>query len=152
MNKNKTEGEDLRGKPMLWTIEHWAKVMGQCAGSDWDLLFEKSSVGLTRIEEFSYEPLFSSKRQGTNGWKTTDYQDLKRRVGGTVVDAADIILPSSPVEDVRPEEEKKTSGEEVKTLEVTFPDFLQDSVVPLLKYLERKREKYDVSKEVGFYV
>ncbi|OAE29760.1 hypothetical protein AXG93_810s1010 [Marchantia polymorpha subsp. ruderalis] len=53
-----------------------------------------------------------------------------------------------------PEEEvrMKTSNEEVKTLEVTFPDFLQDSVVPLLKYLNRKRKKYAVSKEEGFYV
>ncbi|OAE29584.1 hypothetical protein AXG93_4003s1050 [Marchantia polymorpha subsp. ruderalis] len=73
-------------------------------------------------------------------------------VGGTVVEVADITLPSSPVEDVTPEEEKETSGVEVKMLEVTFPDFLQDSVVPLLKYLDGKREKYVVSKEAGFYV
>ncbi|OAE24794.1 hypothetical protein AXG93_3086s1010 [Marchantia polymorpha subsp. ruderalis] len=72
------------------------------------------------------------------------------QVGGTVVDVADVTLPSSPVEDVRPEEEFKTSGEEVKTLEVTFPDFLEDSVVPLLKYLDRKREKCVVSKEQTF--
>ncbi|OAE24579.1 hypothetical protein AXG93_2415s1610 [Marchantia polymorpha subsp. ruderalis] len=56
-----------------------AKVMGPCAGSDGDLLFEKSSVGLTRTEEFSYGPLFSYGRQGTNGWKTADYLDSKRR-------------------------------------------------------------------------
>ncbi|OAE30810.1 hypothetical protein AXG93_857s1120 [Marchantia polymorpha subsp. ruderalis] len=367
MDKNKTEGEDLRGNRMLWTIEHWAKVMGSCAGSDRDLLFEKSSVGLMRIEEFSYGPLFSFGRQGTNGWKTRrlqgseetsdctknhahlataaydicdglasgvlraslewtegalgksllrsclgecelpvdvlpnrekperrmakrrkvvtdDEEDLtlwirraetevegirqsrtrarpKRKasrglvvtevldssvektvapivntpevaagestqpvvsegpsavlievptdvtaeplkegtemvspnslsskrtrfvgseevpqpkkseelmkkvtlsekileqvvaqVGGTVVFAADVTLPSSLVEDVRLEVETKTSEEELKGVEVTFPDFLQDSVVPLLKYLDRKREKYDVSKEVGFYV
>ncbi|OAE27650.1 hypothetical protein AXG93_3337s1130 [Marchantia polymorpha subsp. ruderalis] len=40
---------------------------------------EKSSVGLTRTEEFSYGPLLSSGRHGTNGWKTTDYIDPKRR-------------------------------------------------------------------------
>ncbi|OAE31203.1 hypothetical protein AXG93_4240s1020 [Marchantia polymorpha subsp. ruderalis] len=43
------------------------------------------------------------------------------QVGGTVVDAANVTLPSSFVE--------------------------YDSVVPLLKYLDKKREKYGVSKE-----
>ncbi|OAE31765.1 hypothetical protein AXG93_4874s1300 [Marchantia polymorpha subsp. ruderalis] len=336
-------------------LTDWAKKLADC--SDVDLLFEKSSVGLTRIEESSYEPLFSSGRSGTNGWKTADYQDPKRRtialgimhilrtqrttyvtawqvgffervlkgqrttarepvqvdvlpnrekperrlakrgkvvtddeedltlvvrraetevegirqsrararskrkasrrfvvtevsdssvektvvpivdppkvatgestqpvvievpsavlvkvpadvtvesskegtemvspnsissertrfvgseevpqsktseelakeltlseeileqvvveVGGTVVDATDITLPSSPVEDVRPKVEKKTSEEESKGVDVTFPGFLQDSVVPILKYLDGKREKYVLSKEVGFYV
>ncbi|OAE35067.1 hypothetical protein AXG93_1679s1000 [Marchantia polymorpha subsp. ruderalis] len=258
--------------------------MGRCAGSDGDLVLEKISVALTRTKEFSYGPLFSLKRQGTNGWKTADYLDPKKRaialgimhilrqtrmtyvtawqranrglvaaevsdssvqktmapimyepevavgeskqhvevggslevlievpadtpaeplkegveivspnslssertrsagseetpqpkkddelmkeltlsekileqvvaqVGGTAIEAPDVTLPSTLVEDVRPEEEKKTSGEEVKTLEVTFPDFLQVSVVPLLQYLHRKREKYAISKEVGFYV
>lgn len=79
MDKNKTEGEDHRCNPMLWTIEHWAKVMGPCAGSDGDLLFKKSSVNLTRMEEFSYGPLFNPIRSGTNGWKTADYKDPKRR-------------------------------------------------------------------------
>ncbi|OAE34454.1 hypothetical protein AXG93_2886s1170 [Marchantia polymorpha subsp. ruderalis] len=67
-----------------------------------------------------------------------------RREGGT--------LPTSPVEEVRPEEGKKTSGEDVKTLEITFPEFLQDSVVPLLKYLDGKRGEYAVTKEPRFYV
>ncbi|OAE27859.1 hypothetical protein AXG93_3459s1020 [Marchantia polymorpha subsp. ruderalis] len=79
MDKNVNEGEELRGNPMLWTIEHWTKVMGPCAGSDRDLLFEKNIVGLTRGEEFSFGPLFDSGRQGTNGWKTADYRDPKRR-------------------------------------------------------------------------
>lgn len=73
MVKNKTKGEDLRGNPMLWTIEHRAKVMGSCVGSDGDLLFEKSSMELTRTKEFSYGLLFSSEMQGTNGWKIADY-------------------------------------------------------------------------------
>ncbi|OAE21274.1 hypothetical protein AXG93_868s1110 [Marchantia polymorpha subsp. ruderalis] len=73
-------------------------------------------------------------------------------VGGTVVEATDIALPSSPVEEVRSEEEMKTSEEEPKELVVCFPDFLQDSVVPLLKYLDGKKEKYVVSKEAGLYV
>lgn len=79
MDKSTTEGQELRGNPMLWTIEYWTKVMGPCAGSDGDLLFEKNSVGLTRGEEFSYGPPFESGRQGTNGWKTVDYKDPKRR-------------------------------------------------------------------------
>ncbi|OAE30295.1 hypothetical protein AXG93_3964s1080 [Marchantia polymorpha subsp. ruderalis] len=74
------------------------------------------------------------------------------QVGGTVVDATDIALPSSPLEEMRLEEETKTLEEESKELVVSFRDFLQDSVVPLLKYLDGKREKYAVSKEAGFYV
>lgn len=35
----------------------------------------------------------------------------------------------------------KTSSEEVKTLEITFPDFLQVSVVTLLKYYGRKERE-----------
>ncbi|OAE18893.1 hypothetical protein AXG93_2795s1010 [Marchantia polymorpha subsp. ruderalis] len=72
-------------------------------------------------------------------------------VGGMVVDTTDIPLPPSLEEEIRPEVEKKTS-EEPKKLDVTFPYFLQDSVASLLKYLDKKREKYDVRKELGFYV
>ncbi|OAE29339.1 hypothetical protein AXG93_3102s1660 [Marchantia polymorpha subsp. ruderalis] len=57
----------------------WAKVMGPCAGSDGNLLFEKSSLNLTRTEEFSYGSIFNSGRSGTNGWKIADYQHPKRR-------------------------------------------------------------------------
>ncbi|OAE26640.1 hypothetical protein AXG93_793s1000 [Marchantia polymorpha subsp. ruderalis] len=78
-------------------------------------------------------------------------EQVVARVGGTVVEAEGISLPTSPVKEVRTEGEK-TSGEDVKTLEITFPEFLQDSVVPLLKYLDGKRGKYAVSKEPGFYV
>lgn len=61
-------------------------------------------------------------------------------------------LPSSLTKEVRPVEETKTSQEEPKELVVSFFNFLQDSVVPLLKYLDGKREKYAISKEVGFNV
>ncbi|OAE23110.1 hypothetical protein AXG93_1856s1000 [Marchantia polymorpha subsp. ruderalis] len=74
------------------------------------------------------------------------------QIGGTVVEAEGITLPTSPVEGVRSEVEKKASCEDVTTLEVAFPDFLQDSVVPLLKFLDGKRVKYVVLKEQGFYV
>ncbi|OAE24344.1 hypothetical protein AXG93_4343s1090 [Marchantia polymorpha subsp. ruderalis] len=99
------------------------------------------------------------KREGTSGVLIKVSADAPAEplkegteiVARTVVDAADIALPSSPVEDVRPEEETKTLEEQPKELVVSLPDFLQDSVVPLLKYLDRKREKYVVSKEAGFY-
>ncbi|OAE24011.1 hypothetical protein AXG93_4266s1070 [Marchantia polymorpha subsp. ruderalis] len=48
--------------------------------------------------------------------------------------------------------EKRSPEEEPKELAIAFPNFLQDSVVPLLKYLNGKREKYPMSKEAGFYV
>lgn len=35
---------------------------------------------------------------------------------------------------------------------VAFPDFLQYSLVSLLKYLDGKRKKYTMSEEGGFYV
>lgn len=53
---------------------------------------------------------------------------------------------------MRSEIAKKTSNEGPKTLEITFLDFLHDSVVPLLKYLDTKREKYIVRREYGSYV
>ncbi|OAE20983.1 hypothetical protein AXG93_267s1130 [Marchantia polymorpha subsp. ruderalis] len=79
-------------------------------------------------------------------------EQVVARIGGTVVKADGITLPTSLVEEVRPEEEKEASGEDAKVLEVTFPDFLHDSVVPLLKYLDGKRERYALSKESEFYI
>lgn len=52
---------------MLWTIEHWTRVMGLCASNDGDLMFEKDSVKITRAEEFTFGPLFKNGRSGTNG-------------------------------------------------------------------------------------
>ncbi|OAE30516.1 hypothetical protein AXG93_2862s1000 [Marchantia polymorpha subsp. ruderalis] len=74
------------------------------------------------------------------------------QVGGTIVDAPEISSPPSPEEEVRLKVKKKASKEKPKELVVSYPDFLQDSVVPLLMYLDRKRENYDVTKELGFYV
>lgn len=74
------------------------------------------------------------------------------QVGGTVVESPEILSPQATKEVVRPEAEMKSSEQEPKELVVTFPDFLQDNVVPLLKYLNGKREKYTISKEVVFYV
>lgn len=79
MNKNHNEGDDLRGNPMLWTIDHWTKVLEPCAGKDGDYMFEKESIKITRVEEFTFTPLFKNARSGTNGWKTAGYKDLMRR-------------------------------------------------------------------------
>lgn len=73
------------------------------------------------------------------------------QVGGTVVESLEIPSPSPPEEEVRPKVENKALAEEPKELVVSFPDFLQDSVVSFLKYLDVKREN-DVSKEARFYV
>ncbi|OAE26119.1 hypothetical protein AXG93_2227s1020 [Marchantia polymorpha subsp. ruderalis] len=50
------------------------------------------------------------------------------RVGGTVVEVEGITLQTSPVEEVRPEEGKKTSGEEV-----LLPSALTIKALPLVK-------------------
>lgn len=63
-----------------------------------------------------------------------------------------ISLPPPPEEAVKSEVKKKAAEEESKELVVSFPNFLQDSVVPLLKYLDGKREKYVVLTKSGFYV
>ncbi|OAE24638.1 hypothetical protein AXG93_4863s1010 [Marchantia polymorpha subsp. ruderalis] len=73
------------------------------------------------------------------------------QVGGTVIDSPKVPSPPPPGKEVRHKEEKKASEEESKDLVVYFSDFLQDSMIPLLKYLYGKREKYVVSKEAGFY-
>lgn len=56
------------------------------------------------------------------------------QVGGTVVDFHEISSPQPPEKVVRSEVEEKALKEEPKMLVVTFSNFLQDSVVPLLKY------------------
>lgn len=72
---------------------------------------------------------------------TTDEDSQVAQVGGTVIEFPEIPLPPPPEKEVRSEVEKKILEEKLKELVVYFPDFLQDSVVPVLKYLDRKREK-----------
>lgn len=55
-------------------------------------------------------------------------------------------MPPPPDKEVNSEVATKSSEEGSKTLEIGFPDFLQDSVLPLLKYLDTKREKYIVRR------
>ncbi|OAE24612.1 hypothetical protein AXG93_4110s1000 [Marchantia polymorpha subsp. ruderalis] len=42
-------------------------------------MFEKYSVKITRVEEFTFASLFRNARSGTNGWKTANYKDPMRR-------------------------------------------------------------------------
>ncbi|OAE18469.1 hypothetical protein AXG93_3603s1000 [Marchantia polymorpha subsp. ruderalis] len=53
---------------------------------------------------------------------------------------------------VRYEAKKRSLEEEPKELIVAFPDFLHDSVISLLKYLDGKQEKNVISKKARFYV
>ncbi|OAE29764.1 hypothetical protein AXG93_810s1050 [Marchantia polymorpha subsp. ruderalis] len=81
-----------------------------------------------------------------------DVEPTKERtatVGGTVVDFPEISSPPPLEEEIRTKVEKKASQEESQELVVSFLDFLQDSVVPLLKYLDEKREKYVVPKKAN---
>ncbi|OAE30803.1 hypothetical protein AXG93_857s1040 [Marchantia polymorpha subsp. ruderalis] len=79
-------------------------------------------------------------------------EQIVAQVGGTVGDITEIPVPPPPEEEVRSEVVEKTSEERTKALEIAFLDFLQDSVVPSLKYLDKKREKYTVRRESGSYV
>lgn len=67
MDKNRNEGEDLRGYLVLWTIEQRTRVLGPCAGNDGDYMFKKDSVKIIHAEEFTFAPLFRTARLGTNG-------------------------------------------------------------------------------------
>ncbi|OAE30335.1 hypothetical protein AXG93_4201s1360 [Marchantia polymorpha subsp. ruderalis] len=197
IDKNHTEGVELQGNSMLWTVEHWTKVMGPCAGSDGDLVFEKSSVGLTRTEEFSYKPLFSSGRQGTNRRSRTHARSKKRanralvaaevsdssveKTVAPIVNTPEVAAGESPPsvggegslgvlievpaealmtplkEGMEIVSSNSLSSERTQTTESEGIPHSKtseelDSVVPLLKYLDGKREKYAISKEVGVYV
>lgn len=79
-------------------------------------------------------------------------QRIVAEVGGTVWDITKIIELSPLEEEVRFEVASKTLEEGSKALEVVFADFLQDSVVHLLKYLDTKRKKYIVRRKSGSYV
>ncbi|OAE30426.1 hypothetical protein AXG93_3483s1180 [Marchantia polymorpha subsp. ruderalis] len=70
----------------------------------------------------------------------------------TVGDILEIPEPPPPKEEVRSEVATKTSKEEPKALEIVFPDILQDSIVPFLKYLDTKSGKFTVKRESRSYV
>ncbi|OAE31208.1 hypothetical protein AXG93_4240s1070 [Marchantia polymorpha subsp. ruderalis] len=74
-------------------------------------------------------------------------QQVEAQIGGTVKESPEISSPHATKEVIRSEAEIKSSEERPRKLVVAFPDFLQDSVVSLLKYLDGKRKKYAISKE-----
>lgn len=74
------------------------------------------------------------------------------QIGGTVVESLEISLPQVSLGMMKPKAKKRSSEAEPKELAVAFPNFLHESVVSLLKYLDGKREKYAVSAEARFYV
>lgn len=53
--------------------------LGPCAGDDGDFIFEKNGVKITSAEEFTFVRFVKNARSRTNGWKTADYKDSKRR-------------------------------------------------------------------------
>ncbi|OAE29425.1 hypothetical protein AXG93_4548s1020 [Marchantia polymorpha subsp. ruderalis] len=78
MDNNRNEGDNLRGNPMLWTLNYWTIVLGSCVGKDGDFMFEKENVKVTRAKEFTFASLFNNVRSSTNGWRTAEYKDSKR--------------------------------------------------------------------------
>lgn len=67
MEKNRNESIDLRGNPLLWTVEHWTHVLEPCADKEVDYTFEKENVKVTRAKEFTFAQLFKNLRSSTNG-------------------------------------------------------------------------------------
>ncbi|OAE24750.1 hypothetical protein AXG93_1800s1010 [Marchantia polymorpha subsp. ruderalis] len=115
---------------------------------------KSKAVASTADEEMWEEPALRPEEGGSLGVQAKALIELAvvAQVGGTVIDAPEIPSPPPLEEEVRPKVKKKVLKEEPKELVVSFLDFLQDSIVSLLKYLDRKREKYAVSKEAGLYV
>ncbi|OAE28516.1 hypothetical protein AXG93_2469s1000 [Marchantia polymorpha subsp. ruderalis] len=149
MDKNKTEGEDLRGNPMLWTIEHWAKVgffervmKGQrvhWARIFYDLVWVR--IAKTEIEGIKQSRTRARpKRKASRGLIVSKILDNSvEKTIDSIVDTPEVaigkltqpVVTEGPlvVEEPGPtppeeEERMKTSGKEVKTMEITFPDFL----------------------------
>lgn len=44
MDNNWNEGDDFCGNSMMWTLDHWTRVLVPCVGKDGDFMFEKESV------------------------------------------------------------------------------------------------------------
>lgn len=74
------EAEELRGKPAIWTVEDWTKVLGQCTGEGEDFTFASESVKMNCAEEKTFAKLFKKPRSRKNGYRTTEYCDQMRRI------------------------------------------------------------------------
>ncbi|OAE21535.1 hypothetical protein AXG93_2085s1000 [Marchantia polymorpha subsp. ruderalis] len=78
-------------------------------------------------------------------------EQVVEKIGVRVGEPLEIPSAQVSLGTADPEVKKKSLAEEPKEIS-TFPYFLQNTVVPLLKYLDGKREKYAASEEAGFYV
>ncbi|OAE31789.1 hypothetical protein AXG93_3349s1030 [Marchantia polymorpha subsp. ruderalis] len=85
MIKNSNKSINLRGNPLLWTIEYWTHVLRPCADKESDYTFEKESVKVMRVKEFTFAPVFKNPRSSTNGWRTLEYCDPKMHVVATAM-------------------------------------------------------------------
>lgn len=61
--------------PERWHVSEWEQVLGQCAGSKGDLLFDSESVQLAKEEESTFDALFKNRRLRNNGYRNRDYID-----------------------------------------------------------------------------
>ncbi|OAE21656.1 hypothetical protein AXG93_3121s1050 [Marchantia polymorpha subsp. ruderalis] len=119
-------------------------------------LSERKQPSLEKNESSKKSDVLVSKTSKEHAKELTLSEEILEHVvehiGGTMVESSDIPLPQVSSGVVRLKVEKRSSAKEAKELMITFLDFLQDNVVPLLKYLDGKREKYSISTEAGFYV
>ncbi|OAE27770.1 hypothetical protein AXG93_1669s1080 [Marchantia polymorpha subsp. ruderalis] len=115
---------------------NWERVVSNSSDS---CVVKTDAATLTTDEEKSDEPTL---------WVVEgEPSEVMAQVGGTLVEIPKIASPPPPEEEVRSEAEKKVVEEESRELVVSFLDFMQYSVTSLLKYIDKKREKYDVEKE-----
>ncbi|OAE18860.1 hypothetical protein AXG93_4606s1020 [Marchantia polymorpha subsp. ruderalis] len=79
-------------------------------------------------------------------------EQIVEQTEGTVVESSKILSAHVSLGTEKSEDKKRSSTEEPKEVLVAFVNFFRESVVPLLKYLDGKQEKYTVLEEAGFYV
>ncbi|OAE22812.1 hypothetical protein AXG93_496s1070 [Marchantia polymorpha subsp. ruderalis] len=79
LRKKDRNSRGYRPHPERWQVSDWEQVLGRCAGSEGDLLFDSESVQLSKEEELTFDGLFKNRRSRKNGYKIRDYVDRKRR-------------------------------------------------------------------------
>ncbi|OAE34994.1 hypothetical protein AXG93_1864s1210 [Marchantia polymorpha subsp. ruderalis] len=115
----------------------------------------KSSEGSVAMTKGAASIADEDTREEMNLWTAgVEFLEVHAEdpIGGTVVESPEISSPQALEGVMRPEDEKKSLKEDPKELVVAILDFLEYNVVPLLKYLDEKREKYVILKEAEFYV
>lgn len=53
--------DGLCGNPESWTIEHWAQVLGLCAGEEGIYTYDSQSVKVIQAEEKTFAKLFKTQ-------------------------------------------------------------------------------------------